>query len=77
MSAVVRKSRCGGALAISLLSRELLVDDFYSPLNGTVVVRAVVSRGQQSRKNTVGMAGRLGTLSPGQTFNDLSTFILF
>ena len=42
------------------------------PLTGTLVVRAVVSRGRQSRENTAGFAGRFGTLSPRQTFNDLS-----
>ena len=60
----------------SPLSLELLVADFYSPLTGTVVVTAVVLRGQQSRANTVGISGRIrnrvGTLSR-QTFNDLST----
>ena len=44
-----------------------------TPHYWTVVARAVVSRGQQSRENIV---GRVGTLSPRQTFNDLSTRLL-
>ena len=35
----------------------------------TVVVRAVVSRGQQSREHTAGTA-EFGMISPRQTFND-------
>ena len=44
----------------SLLSRGLLVSDFYSSLNGSVVVRAVVTRNQQSHENTAGIVGRFG-----------------
>ena len=54
-------------------SHELQVADFYSPFNETVVVRAVVSRDQQSCENIAGIAGRFGTLSLRQKFNDLST----
>ena len=57
-SASVEDSRVVSVLPQDHYSRgNCWLPDYYSPLNGTVVVRVVVSRGQQSHESTVGIAG--------------------